>query len=78
MWPTKDLHQNEDKDEEADIEEIQRGESTAAYFTEIESKIKSNDFTIESVIDSKQKFSHFYKLLRISAYFLRFIENCRN
>ena len=46
-WPTKDLSQNEDKDEEADVEEIQRGEGTAAYFSEIESKIKSKDFRIE-------------------------------
>ena len=38
--PTKDLGQNEDKDEEAEVGEVQRGESTAAYFSQIESKIK--------------------------------------
>ena len=76
-WPTKDLRQNEDKDEEADVEEIQRGEATAAYFSEIESKIKSEDFRIESVIDPK-RFSNFYKLFRTTAYVPRFIENCRN
>ena len=48
------LGQNEDKDEEADIEEIQRGEGTDAYFSETESKIKSKDFRIESVIDPKR------------------------
>ena len=53
-WPTKDLGQNEDKDQEADIEEIQRGEGTDAYFSETESKIKSKDFRIESVIDPKR------------------------
>ena len=54
----KDLGQNEDKYEEADAEEIQRGEGTAAYFSEIESNIKSKDFRIESVIDPK-RFSNF-------------------
>ena len=53
-WPTKDLGQNEDKDEEADIEEIQRGEGTDVYFSETESKIKSKDFRIESVVDPKR------------------------
>ena len=77
IWPAKDLGQNEDKDEEADTEENQRSEGTAAYFNETESKIKSKDFRIESVIDPK-RFSNFYKLFRIAAYVLRFIENCRN
>ena len=76
-WPKKDLGQNEDKDKEADVEEIQRDNGTAAYFSEIESKIRSKDFRIESVMDLKQ-FSNFYKLLRITVYVLRFIENCRN
>ena len=76
-WPKKDLGQNEDKDKEADVEEIQRNNGTAAYFSGIESKIKSKDFRIESVMDLKQ-FSNFYKLLRITVYVLRFIENCRN
>ena len=76
-WSTKDLSQNEDKDEKADIEEVLRGKGTAAYVCEIESTIKSKDFRIESVIDSKQ-FSNFYKLLRITAYILRFKGNCRN
>ena len=65
------------KTKEVDVEEIQRGEGKAAYFSEIESKIKSKDFRIESVIDPKA-FSNLYKLLRITAYVLRFIENCRN
>ena len=30
--PTKNLGQNEDKDGEADVDEIQRGEGTAVYF----------------------------------------------
>ena len=75
-WPKKDLGQNENKDEEAGIEEVQRGEGTAAYFSEIESKTKAKDFGNESVIDPKQ-FSNLYKLLRITAYVLRFIKNCR-
>ena len=75
-WPTKDLGQNEDKDEEAGVEQNQRGEGTAECFSEIQSKIKSKDFRIESVIDPK-RFSNFYKLLRITDYVLRFIEKCR-
>ena len=83
-WPKKDLGQNEDKDKEADVEETQRDNGTAVYFSEIESKIKSKDFRIESVMDLKQ-FSNFYKLLSpvscllsITVYVLRFIGNCRN
>ena len=76
-WRTKSLGQKEDIDEEGDVEEVQRDEGAAAYFSAIESKIKSNDFKIESVIDEK-RYSNFYKLLRIIAYFLRFLENCRN
>ena len=56
---------------------VQRSEGTAAYFSGTESKIKSKDFRIEGVIDPKQ-FSNFYKLFRIAAYVLRFIENSRN
>ena len=52
-WPTKDLGQNEDKDEGAHVAKIRRGESTAAYFREIEYNIKSNDFKIKSVVDPK-------------------------
>ena len=47
------------------------------YFSETESKIKSEDFGIESVIDPK-RFSNLYKLFRITAYVLRFVGNCRN
>ena len=53
-WPTKILGQNEHKDEKGDIKEIQRGEGTASYFSEIESKIKTKDFQIESAIDPKR------------------------
>ena len=52
-WPTKDLGQNEAKDEGAHVAKIRRGESTAAYFREIEYNIKSNDFKIKSVVDPK-------------------------
>ena len=52
-WPTKDLGQNEDKDEGAHVAKNRRGESTAVYFREIEYNIKSNDFKIKSVIDPK-------------------------
>ena len=76
-WPTKDLGQNKDKYEKTDAEEIQRGEGSAAYFSEIGSKIKSKDFRIEKVIDLK-RFSNFYKLHGITTYVLRFKENCRN
>ena len=57
-WTKKDLCQNEDKEEEADVEEIQRGEGTALYFSEIESKIKSKDFKTKRVMDPK-RFSNF-------------------
>ena len=53
-WPAKGLGQNEHKDEKGDIKEIQRGEGTASYFSETESKIKTKDFRIESAIDPKQ------------------------
>ena len=76
-WPTKDLGQNDNKDEDADIEAIQRGKGAATYFSEIESKIKSKDFRIESVIDLK-RYSNLYKLVRITTYVLRFTKNCRN
>ena len=52
-WPTRDLDENEDKGEEEYIEDIQRGKGVAAYFSEIESNIKSGDFIVESVIDGK-------------------------
>ena len=39
----------------------------------MESKIKSKDFRIESVIDLK-RFSNCYKLLRIATYVLKFLE----
>ena len=52
------LYRNEDKDEEADVGEIQKGKGTVAYFSKNESKIKSKDFRIESVIDPK-RFSKF-------------------
>ena len=42
-WPTRDFGENEDKDEEEHVEDIQRGEFTAAYFGETESKIKLGD-----------------------------------
>ena len=57
-WTKKDLCQNEDKEEEADVEEIQTGEGTALYFSEIESKIKSKDFKTKRVMDPK-RFSNF-------------------
>ena len=52
-WPTRDLGENEDKGEEEYVEDIRRGKGAAAYFSEIESKIKSGDFIFESVIDRK-------------------------
>ena len=67
-WPTKDLGQNEAKDEGAHVAKIRRGESTAAYFREIEYNIKSNDFKIKSVIDPKW-FSNFYVISEYLATF---------
>ena len=55
-----------DKDKEDYVEDIEIGEVTAVYFSEIESKIKSEDFRIENFIDPKL-FNNLSKFFRKTA-----------